>query len=82
MNFIISILPFLIGGIDTFVFVFLTVGFFISILLKEINSKNEYLFYYNNRISKLQLWIYSFIINAFSGLLITLIFGLIHYHIG
>jgi hypothetical protein len=72
INIIISILPLLFGGIPFFTSVFLTFGFFTALLIKEVNGKNEYLFYYNNGISKVKLWLFSYIINF-----IFLIFNII-----
>jgi hypothetical protein len=44
------LVPFL--GLFAFKYTFLTIGFAASLAVKEFNSKNEYLFYYNNAISK------------------------------
>jgi len=66
INLAVSILPLLIGGLPFFEAVFLTLGFFTSLLFKEVNNKNEYSFYYNNGISNIQLWILSYILNFFS----------------
>lgn len=63
VNLAISALPLVFGGIPFFETVFLTFGFFVSLLIKEVNNKNEYLFYYNNGISKIHLWIYSYFFN-------------------
>jgi hypothetical protein len=70
----ISVLAWVFGGFETFKYVFIIFGFFISILIKEVNAKNEYLFYYNNGISKLNLFIYGFLMNfVFSMVLILFI---------
>ncbi len=53
------------GGFETFKYALLFFGFFISLLIKEVNAKNEYLFYYNNGLSKIQVIVYSFLINFF-----------------
>ena len=74
INLAISILPLIFGGIDTFISVFLTIGFFSSIFFKELNSKHEYLFYYNNTISKIQLWLISYIFNFI--LLVIIVFSI------
>lgn len=73
VNLAISIFPFIIGGLEAFEAVFLSVGFFINILIKELNAKNEYLFYHNNKISLINLWIYSYLLN-FIVLVIIVIF--------
>jgi hypothetical protein len=70
----ISGLAWVFGGFETFKYVLIIFGFFISILIKEVNAKNEYLFYYNNRISKMQLFVYGFLMNfVFSMMLILVI---------
>ena len=70
----ISGLAWVFGGFETFKYVLIIFGFFISILIKEVNAKNEYLFYYNNGISKMHLFVYGFLLNfVFSMLLILFI---------
>nr|WP_315231202.1 hypothetical protein [uncultured Flavobacterium sp.] len=70
----ISGLAWVFGGFETFKYVLIIFGFFISILIKEVNAKNEYLFYYNNGISKMQLFVYGFLMNfVFSMVLILFI---------
>ncbi|MDI5886887.1 MULTISPECIES: hypothetical protein [Flavobacterium] len=70
----ISALAWIFGGFETFKYVLIIFGFFISILIKEVNAKNEYLFYYNNGISKMQLFVYGFLMNfVFSMVLILFI---------
>ncbi len=77
LNLAISIVPFIVGGIDFFEAIFLTIGFFSSYPIKEVNRKNEYLFYYNNGISKLQLWMYAYILNFFCLVLLVIVLNLI-----
>jgi hypothetical protein len=70
----ISGLAWVFGGFETFKYVLIIFGFFISLLIKEVNAKNEYLFYYNNGISKIQLFVYGFLMNfVFSMVLILFI---------
>jgi len=70
----ISALAWVFGGFETFKYVLIIFGFFISLLIKEVNAKNEYLFYYNNGISKIHLFVYGFLMNfVFSMLLILFI---------
>jgi hypothetical protein len=70
----ISALAWVFGGFETFKYVLIIFGFFISILIKEVNAKNEYLFYYNNGITKMQLFVYGFLMNfVFSMVLILFI---------
>lgn len=59
INLAASILPLFFGGVIAFSYSIISFGFFISLLIKEVNSKNTYLFYFNNQISKIQLWIFS-----------------------
>ncbi|MFV8441534.1 hypothetical protein [Flavobacterium sp. LB2P44] len=74
INVSISALAWIFGGFETFKYVLIIFGFFISILIKEVNAKNEYLFYYNNGISKMQLFVYGFLMNfVFSMVLILFI---------
>ena len=46
------------GGFEMFKLGIVFCGFFINILIKEVNSKNEYLFYFNNGISKMNLLVF------------------------
>lgn len=69
VNIAVCVLPLLFNGLVAFNYGFLSYGFLLSLAVKEVNSKNEYLFYYNNQISKTQLWISSW---AFSFLLLIL----------
>ena len=70
----ISVLAGIFGGFETFKYVLVIFGFFISILIKEVNYKNEYPFYYNNGISKSQLISYGYLMNfIFSGLMILVL---------
>lgn len=59
INFAASFFAFLFGGLIAFNCSVLTFGFVLSLFFKEVNAKNEYVFYFNNQISKIQLWIYS-----------------------
>jgi hypothetical protein len=73
----ISVLAGIFGGFETFKNVLVIFGFFISILIKEVNSKNEYLFYCNNGISKLQLIICGFLMNFVFSIALILVINLI-----
>jgi hypothetical protein len=68
----ISTLAWVFGGFETFKYVLIIFGFFISLLIKEVNAKNEYLFYYNNGISKIQLFVYGFLLNFVFSMVIIL----------
>lgn len=63
INLVLSILASLFSGISGFNIIFLLIGFVLGISVKEINNKNEYFFYYNNNLSKIQLLIYSYFLN-------------------
>jgi len=69
--FIFSVASMFFMIFSLFVFVSVFFSFFISILIFEVNNKREYIFYFNNGITKYQLWIISFFINL-SILLILL----------
>ena len=75
----VSLLGLVFGGFEIFKIILVVFGFWISILIKEVNSKKEYLFYYNNRISKLKLLIISFLMNVVFSVLIIWIFNQIMY---
>jgi hypothetical protein len=78
-NVYFCIIPFILGGIDTFYFIFTTIGFFLSILLLDLKHKNEYIYYYNCGINKTKLIIFSFILNLIVSLPIFFIIALITY---
>jgi hypothetical protein len=59
INFAVSFFVFLFGGLIAFNYSVLSFGFVLSLFFKEVNAKNEYVFYFNNQISKIQLWVYS-----------------------
>lgn len=76
----ISVLAGVFGGFETFKLVFIVFGYFISVLIKEVNAINEYLFYCNNGISKLQLIVYGYLMNfVFSAILILVISLILKY---
>lgn len=77
LNIAVSSVPLVVGGIDFFEAIFLTIGFFSNYPIKEVNRKNEYLFFYNNGITKFQLWMYSYIINFFCLVLLVIVIQLI-----
>lgn len=62
--FTFSIVSLLFMMFSVFLFVFLFFSFFISILIFEVNNKKDYVFYFNNGVTKPQLWVVSFLINA------------------
>lgn len=62
-----------IGGFDYFFIYFLSFGFVASVAYKEYYRKNDYLFYFNNGVSKMQLLIFSYILTFFTAVLFGLI---------
>lgn len=77
VNLAASILPFIFGGVLAFSYSFISFGFIVSLLVKEINAKNECLFYYNNQISRTKLWFFSWIFTFVSLVIARLIFNLL-----
>ncbi|KGO94435.1 hypothetical protein Q767_12745 [Flavobacterium enshiense DK69] len=82
VNLVISLLPVILlptfwGGVEGFSSVFITFGFVTSIAVKEINNKETYLFYHNNGLSKMQLWISSALFNLLFCGILALVRGLI-----
>lgn len=77
INLAICAVAITFGGFDCFFICFLSFGFLLSLGFKEIYRKNDYLFYLNNRIGKIQLFVYSYILTfltaVFFGLIIFLI---------
>jgi len=55
INLAVCLVSSLFGGIDSFFFIFVSFGFGMSVLYKEVYRKNDYLFYANNGISKVKL---------------------------
>lgn len=76
-SILISLPTLLFGDEGAFIAVYLTLGFVVSILIKEINYEKEYLFYFNNGISKIQLWICSYVLALLSALVLASIIVLI-----
>ncbi|MFV8358661.1 hypothetical protein ACNQGB_21060 [Flavobacterium sp. XS1P32] len=77
INVSVSALAWVFGGFETFKYILIFFGFFISLLIKEVNAKNEYLFYYNNGISKVQLFVYGFIMNIVFSMVLILVINVV-----
>jgi hypothetical protein len=77
INFAASFFVFLFGGMIAFNYSILTFGFVLSLFFKEVNAKNEYVFYFNNKISKIQLWVYSWYFTFVCLAVCSFIFNLI-----
>jgi hypothetical protein len=80
INLAVCVFPFLYGGLIAFNYSFLSVGLLVSLIVKEINAKNDYMFYHNNQISKAALWLsswfMSFVFLSVANLLFHLIYRL------
>lgn len=73
MNLTICAISVLFGGFDYFFIMFVGFGFLMSIGFKELNRKNDYLFYANNGIPKWQLLLISYLFTCFSVVIVGLI---------
>jgi len=78
INLACSSAVFLISGKDGFIFTFLTFGVLIAYCYKQFNRKNEYVFYYNNRISITELWTSVFALNFVTLAFIVGIYNLLN----
>lgn len=77
VNLAICAIAVLFGGFDYFFIMFLSFGFLMSIGFKELYRKNDYLFYSNNGISKMNLLILSYFLTFCTTVLIGLLTFLI-----
>ena len=77
INLAISFLPLLFNNVGAFLFLFTTFGYVASLAIKEVYKKDDYLFYFNNRLTKSHLWIYGMIMNFVVALFFFLIIVLI-----
>ena len=76
VNLALSLCALLLAHFDGFILVFMSLGFVFSLLIKEVNNKTEYLFYYNNKVTKFELWVFSLILNLIIVLLLKFIITL------
>jgi len=81
VNLVLSITPLFFGKWDSSAITFITMGFIISIAIKEVDHPEYYLFYHNNGLSKFALWAYSFTLNLIAVAVISSI-KLIVNHFG
>ena len=77
INFGASLFVGFFGGLIALNYSFLSFGFILSLLLKELRAKNDYLFYFNNGISKKQLWMYSWFFSFLTLIVSIFILNLI-----
>ena len=73
INISFSLFSLLIAGFAGFAVTFVVFGFLMSIAIKEVNNKYEYVFYYNNNVAKFELFFYCSLINISAVLLMKLI---------
>ncbi len=81
VNLGVSIWPLLLIGPDLFLICFSTLGFALSISVKE-SKKQEYLFYLNNGLPKWRLILSTFLLNFIAGLISVCIIVLIKNQFG
>lgn len=77
INYAISLLALFFIGLSEFFIVSISFGFVVSIVIKEVKNNQYYLFYFNNVISKLQLWLFSYFINFLFSMVFVIIFNFI-----
>jgi hypothetical protein len=77
INLAVCSIAVLLGGFDYFFTMFLSFGFLMSICFKEFYRKSDYLFYSNNGISKIQLWVSSYVLTFCVTVLIGMMIFLI-----
>lgn len=63
INLAVSSCSIVFGGFDVFYVAFVSFGFLLSILFKEVYRKQDYLFYANNGVSKVKLIMFSYFLN-------------------
>lgn len=75
INFFVSILALIFVDFNAFTICFLTLGYLICLLLRELYPKRkiEYIFYYNNGLTKSELILYCFLLNILCIILIDLL---------
>jgi hypothetical protein len=66
-----------LGGFDSFFVMFLSLGFLLSLVFKELYRKSEYIFYANNGISKIKLLLGAYFLTFCTTILIGSIIFLI-----
>ncbi len=74
VSLIVSLIFFVFGDLKSFSICFITFGYLLSFMLRELHPKNkEYLFYFNNGLTKKELIIYCGVLNLILIGLINLI---------
>ena len=63
----------LVNFVQSFLLVFLTAGFLISIIYKELTYKEEYYFYYNRGVGRVKLFLFCVALNLLFYILARLI---------
>ena len=77
VNYTISLLALFLIGLSGFFIFSISFGFVVSIVTKEVKENQYYLFYFNNGISKPQLWLFSYVINFLFSMGFVIIFNFI-----
>jgi hypothetical protein len=78
INFAASLIVcFFGGGSIGFNYSIVSFGFVLSLVFKEVRNKSEYLFYFNNGISKKQLWMYTWVFSVITLIVCVFIFNFI-----
>jgi len=70
INLAVCLLFVVFAGVETFFLSFLSLGFIASIFFKEKYRKNEYLFYFNNGVSKLNIIVFSYFMTIGASVLL------------
>lgn len=73
INLAVSTIAVLMVGFEYFFIMLLSFGFALSIGFKELYRKNDYLFYSNNGISKIQILVFSYLMTICIAVLIGFI---------
>jgi hypothetical protein len=66
----------LFGNIKNLPYFFISFGFLLSLVFKEVYRKKDYLFYENNGIPKIKLFVFAFFFNLTLSLLVFLFYKL------
>lgn len=73
INLAFSISGALFSGFIGFVAIFLSIGYITSLAIKEVRNVEHYIFYFNNGLPKKELWIYTYLFNLITILLLFIL---------
>lgn len=71
INLAVCLLFVVFAGIEAFFISFLSLGFMASIFFKEQYRENEYLFYLNNGVSKLNIILFSYLMTIATSVILS-----------